>query len=889
MAAYTPMIKQYLQIKADYQDAFLFFRLGDFYEMFFDDALKASKELEITLTSRDGGSDGRIPMCGVPYHSAPNYIEQLISKGYKVAICEQTEDPKMAKGVVKREVVQLITPGTVMEGRGLADKENNFIAAVTVFPGDTYGFACTDLSTGESRTTLLTGNLEELVNELSLSGAKEVVIESTLCPDIQKKLKERSILTLSIEDNTEVDDRFSRLLSGLEDDQLKKTASRLLNYLYRTQKRSLDHLQKVAVYKVQQFMKIDYFSKRNLEMTETIRSTAKKGSLLWLLDETMTAMGGRMLKQWINRPLIDKEEISRRQDMVELFAGQFFERQELREKLKEVYDLERLAGRVAFGNLNPRDLMQLKRSLLQVPALRQILLGLEHNQAKRMAERLDPCEEAADLLEQAIVDNPPISVKEGNIIRDGYDQQLDQYRDASRNGKTWIAMLEREERERTGIKSLKIGYNRVFGYYIEVTKANLHLLQEGRYERKQTLSNAERYITPDLKEKEELILAADEKSMELEYQLFVGIRETIKEYIPRLQGLAKALSELDVLLGFAELSEQRHYVKPVFSADRKVVLKDGRHPVVEKVMDAQEYVPNDCFMDSKREVLLITGPNMSGKSTYMRQIALTAIMAQMGCFVPASEAVLPIFDQVFTRIGAADDLVSGQSTFMVEMLEAKNAIMNATENSLILFDEIGRGTSTYDGMALAQAMIEYIHNKIAAKTLFSTHYHELTSLEADLEKLKNVHVSAVEQNGKVVFLHKIKEGAADKSYGIHVAQLAELPPDLIERAAEILQILEQTDENGSAQFHSRQGAAETTGVSGVPAGQVHEDNRLHAAETAATAQLSFFEEDPAPKKAGAASRKEKQVLDQLSGMEILDMTPLQAMNVLYELQKKLRQ
>ena len=885
MAAYTPMIKQYLQVKADYQDAFLFFRLGDFYEMFFEDALKASQELEITLTSREGGGEERIPMCGVPYHSAPNYIEQLINKGYKVAICEQTEDPKTAKGVVKREVVQLITPGTVMEGRGLLEKENNFIATVSAFPGNTYGFACSDLSTGESRATLINGGIEELINELSISGAKEVVIESNLSPEIQKKLKERSILALSIEDNTEVNETFSVLFADLENEQLKNTASRLFNYLYRTQKRSLDHLQKVSVYQVQQYMKIDYFSKRNLELTETIRSTAKKGTLLWLLDETMTAMGGRMLKQWINRPLIDKGEIGRRQELVQLFVGQFFERQELREKLKEVYDLERLAGRVAFGNLNPRDLMQLKRSLLQVPSLKHILEHLDHEEAAAMADRLDPCEEAADLLEQAIVDNPPISVKEGNIIRDGYDHQLDQYRDASRNGKTWIAMLERDEREKTGIKSLKVGYNRVFGYYIEITKANLHLLKDGQYERKQTLSNAERFITPELKEKEDLILAAEEKSVELEYQLFTGIRETIKEYIPRLQGLARALSELDVLLGFAELSEQRHYVKPVFSEERRIVLKDGRHPVVEKVMDAQEYVPNDCYMDNDREVLLITGPNMSGKSTYMRQVALTAIMAQIGCFVPAQEAVMPIFDQVFTRIGAADDLVSGQSTFMVEMLEAKNAITNATKDSLILFDEIGRGTSTYDGMALAQAMIEYIHDKISAKTLFSTHYHEMTSLEHDLEKLKNVHVSAVEQNGKVVFLHKIREGAADKSYGIHVAQLAELPADLIERAAAILQTLEQTDtqvSSGPARHQSTDSVRETMH------NEQEKQSMLQAAETAAAAQLSFFDEEPEKKKASVPGKKEKQVLEQLVGLEILDMTPLQAMNMLYELQKKLR-
>jgi DNA mismatch repair protein MutS len=905
MAAYTPMMMQYLQIKADYQDAFLFFRLGDFYEMFFEDAIKASQELEITLTSRDGGGTERIPMCGVPYHSAQGYIEQLIQKGYKVAICEQTEDPKAAKGVVRREVVQLITPGTVMEGRSLNDKENNFIASVSTFEGGTYGFACSDLSTGESRVTLLAGNFDDVLNELSLSGSKEVVLDSSTPEELQKKLAERSVLAISYEDNTEVNEAYMNLLEGLAAEDAKLSAARLFNYLHRTQKRNLDHLQPVTFYEIQQFMKIDFFSKRNLELTETIRSTAKKGSLLWLLDETKTAMGGRMLKQWINRPLINVQEIQHRQEVVELFISHFFERHEIREKLKEVYDLERLAGRVAFGNVNARDLVQLKKSLMQVPVLMETLNSIGAKAADRLAGKLDPCEEVTDLLEQALVENPPISVKEGNIIRDGYDGQLDQYRDASRNGKTWIASLERQERERTGIKSLKIGYNRVFGYYIEVTKANLHLLREGQYERKQTLSNAERFITPELKEKEDLILQAEEKIVELEYEIFVTIRETVKEFIPRLQALSKAVSELDVLTSFAELSEQRHYVKPAFTEKRKIHLKDGRHPVVEKVMSAQEYVPNDCYMDSERELLLITGPNMSGKSTYMRQIALTAIMAQIGCFVPASEAILPVFDQVFTRIGAADDLISGQSTFMVEMLEANNAIANATENSLILFDEIGRGTSTYDGMALAQAIIEYIHDKIGAKTLFSTHYHELTALDQELGKLKNIHVSAIEQNGKVVFLHKIKEGAADKSYGIHVAQLAELPAELIGRAAEILEALENKDKSDRvSEMSSGQMASPGGRRAGGQAGSFKEDlagsvstpTAVMEAEQALQqavekseeeAQLSFFEEVP-PMKHSAPSKKEKRVLDKLNELDILDMTPLQAMNMLYALQRKLR-
>ncbi|WP_286231584.1 DNA mismatch repair protein MutS [Neobacillus mesonae] len=874
MAAYTPMIQQYLSVKADYQDAFLFFRLGDFYEMFFDDAVKASQELEITLTSREGGSEDRIPMCGVPYHSAANYIEQLISKGYKVAICEQMEDAKQTKGMVKREVVQLITPGTLMEGKGLTDKENNYIASITAFEDQTYGVAYNDISTGESKVTLLSNNFDDVLNELAVLGAKEVVVASSFDGELQKKMRERDVLAISFEDNSSIEMQFAHLLEGLNQQKLKQATARLFNYLYRSQKRSLDHLQPVTTYQIHQFMKIDYYSKRNLELTETIRSKGKKGSLLWLLDETITAMGGRMLRHWIDRPLIDRDEIEQRHNLVDVFMNHFFERQELREKLKEVYDLERLAGRVAFGNVNARDLVQLKRSLMQVPYLKQILLSMNDEEMNGIAEHLDPCEEVTDLLEQAIVENPPLSLKEGNIICDGYNEQLDQYRDASRNGKTWIAQLEREEREKTGIKSLKIGYNRVFGYYIEVTRANLHLLEEGRYERKQTLANAERFITPELKEKEALILQAEEKIGELEYALFAEIREIVKEYIPRLQALAKTVSELDVLQCFAQVSENRRYVKPQFSNERRVMIKDGRHPVVEKVLNSQEYVPNDCFMDSDREILLITGPNMSGKSTYMRQIALTSVLAQIGCYVPAAEAVLPIFDQVFTRIGAADDLISGQSTFMVEMLEAKNAIANATQNSLILFDEIGRGTSTYDGMALAQAIIEYIHNRIGAKTLFSTHYHELTVLEEELSKLKNIHVSAIEHNGKVVFLHKIKEGPADKSYGIHVAQLAELPKELIDRANEILTALEQPRVEGEMTPAVKEAGTTVT----VVEEQMIPDQ---------SAQLSFFDEPKEVKKAEFSS-KEKKVLEKIRELDLLDVTPLQAINMLYELHKKLK-
>ncbi|MEC1626535.1 DNA mismatch repair protein MutS [Bacillus mojavensis] len=864
MATYTPMIQQYLKIKAEHQDAFLFFRLGDFYEMFFEDAKKASQELEITLTSRDGGAAEKIPMCGVPYHSASAYIEQLIKKGYKVAICEQTEDPKAAKGVVKREVVQLITPGTVMDGKGIHESENNFIASVSACSNG-YGLALSDLTTGENLAVLIE-RLEDVISEIYSVGAREIVVSGSLDEKTVAQLKERCGATISIEDGET--NEHVQIIEHLQNPDVTKTFLRLYMYLKKTQKRSLDHLQPVQVYELEEAMKIDLYSKRNLELTETIRSKNKKGSLLWLLDETKTAMGGRLLKQWIDRPLIRVNQIEERQEMVETLMSHFFEREDLRERLKEVYDLERLAGRVAFGNVNARDLIQLKESLKQVPGIKQLVASLAHKKAKERAERIDPCGDVLALLEEALYENPPLSVKEGNLIKDGYNQKLDEYRDASRNGKDWIARLEQQEREYTGIRSLKVGFNKVFGYYIEVTKANLHLLEEGRYERKQTLTNAERYITPELKEKEALILEAENNICELEYELFTELREKVKLYIPRLQQLAKQMSELDALQCFATISENRHYTKPEFSKDEVEVI-EGRHPVVEKVMDSQEYVPNNCVMGDNRQMLLITGPNMSGKSTYMRQIALISIMAQIGCFVPAKKAMLPIFDQIFTRIGAADDLISGQSTFMVEMLEAKNAIVNATKNSLILFDEIGRGTSTYDGMALAQAIIEYVHDHIGAKTLFSTHYHELTVLEEKLPQLKNVHVRAEEYNGTVVFLHQIKEGAADKSYGIHVAQLAELPEDLISRAQDILKELEHSGNKPEVPVQKPE----------VPV-QKHEVKEEPA-------QLSFFGESDKPAASPKLSKKEKQVLDVFKSLNILDMTPLEAMNEMYKLQKKL--
>lgn len=854
MTEYTPMMRQYLTIKANYHDAFLFFRLGDFYEMFFDDALKASQILEITLTGREGGGTEKIPMCGVPYHSASGYIETLIDKGYKVAICEQVEDPKTTKGMVKREVVQLISPGTVMDEKGLKEKENNYISALYSDGDARFGFAYCDLSTGELKATTLQAETNKLLNELTTLSAKELIVDSANQALLSNNLKEELGLTISLEESTTLQADYQHLVDGEWGEVEQKAVAKLITYLAESQKRDLGHLQQAVHYETSHFMKMDYYSKRNLELSESNRGKGKQGTLLWLLDHTKTAMGGRLLKQWIDRPLIDKEIITQRQDDVAAFIRAFFERMDLVEHLKNVYDLERLAGRVAYGNVNARDLIQLRNSLYQLPKIKAILASIESDSLQTLADKLDPCEELMTILEQAIIDSPPISIREGGIIKDGYNEQLDTYRDASRNGKSWIAELESKEREITGIKSLKVGFNRVFGYYIEVTRANTHHLPEGRYERKQTLTNAERYITPELKEKEKLILEAEEKSVELEYQLFIEVREQVKSFIHRLQALAKLVSEIDCLQSFAEVSEKNHFIRPVLSETGKLSVKQGRHPVVERVMGAQSYVANDCQMDDDREILLITGPNMSGKSTYMRQVALTAICAQIGCFVPAEEATLPVFDQIFTRIGAADDLIAGQSTFMVEMLEARNAIVNATKDSLILFDEIGRGTATYDGMALAQAIIEYIHKNVKAKTLFSTHYHELTVLDQELASLANIHVSAVEENGKVVFLHKIKEGPADKSYGIHVAQLAELPADLIKRASQILAELEAEKEQTTPQVE----------------------------KTEEDIQLAMFqvEDIPAPKKADRDLRKE------IAQLNLMQMTPMEAMNVLYKLQQK---
>ena len=856
---HTPMMEQYFSIKADYPDAFLFYRLGDFYELFYDDAEQVSQLLELTLTSRNKNADDPIPMCGVPHHAAANYIDTLIEKGYKVAVCEQVEDPKTTKGMVKREVVQLVTPGTRVASGEVASRENNYLTAVTfIEENKQYSFSYADLSTGEIKVSLLE-TVDDIINECESLQTKEIVIGSSIDTGLEEKLDQHNIVISKHEVAEKPAAEMSHLVVHLENEALKTGAKTLISYLQVTQKRSLDHLQQAISYQSDHFLKMDYYSKYNLELAKSIRTGEKKGTLLWLLDETNTAMGARLLKQWLDRPLVQEKQIVTRQNMVESLLNAYFERMDLKDRLKKVYDLERLAGRVAFGTVNGRDLIQLKTSLNQVPGIRQVLEGINQGEWDELLVDLVPAFELVEMIDASINEDAPLAITEGNVIKDGYNEQLDVYRDAMRNGKQWIAELEAKERKETGIKTLKIKFNRVFGYFIEITKSNIDLLPEGRYERKQTLANAERYITPELKEIETLILESEEKSQELEYQLFLSVREEVKKEIDFLQKLAKSIASLDVLKSFADISESYHYVRPeLVSHKHELELVEGRHPVVEKVLGQQEYVPNSVLMDEETSILLITGPNMSGKSTYMRQLALTVIMAQIGCFVPCEKAVLPIFDQIFTRIGASDDLISGQSTFMVEMMEANQALSYATPRSLILFDEIGRGTATYDGMALAQAIIEYIHKNVKAKTLFSTHYHEITVLEEELSGLKNIHVGAVEKDGEVVFLHKMMTGPADKSYGVHVAKLAGLPDDLLERASDILVHLE----------------AKTTDVTIEPI----KEQPIQQDVVEETEQLSLF---------GSLSESETTVLTELKELSLLEMTPMDALNCLFKLQKKL--
>lgn len=781
---------QYLEIKEQYPDTIVMFRLGDFYEMFFDDAKMVSRELDLTLTGRDAGAKERVPMCGVPYHAVQSYIQRLIDNGHKVAIVEQLEDPSLAEGIVKRGVIQIITPGTMMEND---DHSNNFIAALEAFDFH-YSLAFCDLTTGEFMVETIEKKANQLENELLGMNIKELVTPSSTEQTIYQHLAMDHHIMISTFDDEHPQPSHEQLMKDIHDFKQMKTASLLLNYLEQTQKRPIDYIQPIREIENQGYLMMDIYAKNALELTQTIRSKEKYGSLLWLLDKTKSAMGSRLLKQWIDKPLTDEQRINQRLDIVELFADNFIERESIKEMLKEVYDLERLAARVAYGNINARDLIWIGKTLKIVPELRYQLTALNHPLTNELANRLVDLSHITDLIEQAFVDTPPLSVKEGGMFKKGFNEQLDEYLDASTNGKQWILDFEQQEKNRTGIKNLRVGYNKVFGYYIEVTRSYLsQITEEMHYTRKQSLANAERFITPELKEMEAKILNAEDKIMKIEYELFIQVREFVKKDVHLLQDVSKVIAEIDVYIALAHLSSQNRYVRPHFNQQHQLVIKNGRHAVIEEVMKQGNYVENDLIMTENEHLLMITGPNMGGKSTYMRQIALTVIMAQIGCFVPASEANLPIFDQLFTRIGASDDLISGQSTFMVEMLEANRALRSATENSFIIFDEIGRGTATFDGMAIAQAMVEYIAKEIKCKALFSTHYHELTFLDDQIPGIKNVHASVTEKDQEIVFQYKIKAGRANKSYGINVARLACLPEHILDRADTILKMLEENN------------------------------------------------------------------------------------------------
>ena len=833
----SPMMAHYLDIKDKYPDTIVFYRLGDFYEMFFDDAELVSHELELTLTGRNAGLDERVPMCGVPFHAYETYMQKLLDRGYKVAICEQLEDPKEAKGMVDRDVVEVITRGTILENM-LDEKSNNYLASIYDFE---YSFCLSyaDISTGEVNTIILDNDID-LLKEIVNKNIKELICNDKIDRELIYKLKNVYHILVTVTDTLCEDPIYKYIYSDINDIRLITGIKHLLAYVTETKKVTLTHLKKASCYHESDYLQFDIHTKRNLELTETIRDNSRTYSLLWLLDKTKTAMGSRYLKRNIESPLCNKEEIERRYNIVSKLLTEFIYKEELGKLLNEVYDLERLCGRISYGNINARDMLQLLRSLKVLPDIKSILNNIHYD------KDIKTLPELCDLLDKSINPDAPITLHDGDLIKEGYNSELDELKSVRKNSKDFIIGIENSEKERTGIKNLKIGYNKVFGYYIEVSKGNIPLIQDSwGYIRKQTLTTGERYITPELKEKEQIILGAEEKIINLEYNLFVEIRDTAKKYINDLQEISLVLSELDMLLSFANVAEANAYIRPEITDERVINILDGRHPVVEKV-NKSDYVPNDVIMDEKTDILLITGPNMAGKSTYMRELAIIVIMAQIGSFVPCKKCIIPIFDKIFTRIGASDDLVGGESTFMVEMKEANRAITDATENSLILFDELGRGTATYDGMSLAEAILEYIHNNIHAKTMFSTHYHELTSMAKKLPRIKNVHVSAEENNGNIVFLHKVMNGAIDKSYGINVASLAKLPREVINRANEILEL--------------------------------HENNSKNR-KTNNVMQTSFdFSNESA----------HSEIINEIKEINPLDLTPMEAINKLYEIVEKVK-
>jgi DNA mismatch repair protein mutS len=877
---YTPMIEQYLKIKKEYQDMFLFYRLGDFYEMFFEDAVRASKILEITLTARDGGAE-KIPMCGVPFHSSAGYIDTLVNNGYKVAICEQVSEPGQGK-IVERKVVQVITPGTYMNYKNY--DENNFLGSVYIKDNNIY-FAFCDIMTGDSRCTILK-TMDDLQDEVLKNNIKEVISIEGQKLDISAYITE-----------VEESDNLSKdKTNNLKDKNLKLCADILLDYIEKTQNKDISSLKDFEVYFKDKFVYMTNYSIRNLEVTQNMANGSKKGSLLSIVDKTSTAAGSRKLKNWLENPLLDINEIKKRQEIVGDFVKHYFEKSDVKTSLKEVYDLERISTKVSYNIVSPKELLNLKKTLKQIPQIKNILKGFDSEKLVDIANNIDELEDLHDFLEKTIHEEAGQTVKDGNVIKLGFNEELDSYKNASKNGNKVLLEIEEREKNRTGIKNLKVGYNKIFGYFIEISKVGLKSVDptELGYHRKQTLSNCERFISEELKQVEEHIVNSKTKIEELELQLFQEVKIKIHEYIPRLQRVANTLSDIDVFVSLSDVAEEYGYVKPDFNDDNVIDIVDGRHPIVERNVSADSYISNDCKVEKDENILLITGPNMSGKSTYMRQLALIVILAQIGSFVPASSASLPIFDKIFTRIGASDDLAGGKSTFMVEMIEAKNALVESTANSLLIFDEIGRGTSTYDGIALAQSILEYINNTIKCKTLFSTHYHELTKLENITKGIKNIHVSAKEDHGKLIFLYKINEGPIEKSYGIHVAQLAHLPNDVINGANKILKELENGNKGSEDLVNSEQFNKVLTNTKELEE-KIRREVQVELEEKLKKQKKKEVKEEKAKHYAkqqldfDGNNEKFDYIKEQIGSINFLETTPMQAFNLLYEIQQKLNE
>ena len=880
MMEVTPMMQKYLETKKEYPDCILFYRLGDFYEMFFDDAITASKELELTLTGKSCGLEERAPMCGVPYHAVEGYLNRLVSKGYKVAICEQVEDPKFAKGLVKREVVRIVTPGTNLNTQSMDETRNNYLMSIAYFQGK-IGISVADVTTGDYYLTEVEDN-KKLLDEIMKYHPSEIICNDafTVSGMDLADLKDRlNIAIYSLEPFYYDEDRCRKSLlkhfhvtslqgMGIEDFPSGLIAAgSLMQYLTNTQKIPLSHFTHLYPYLTSRYMLLDSSTRRNLELCETLREKQKRGSLLWVLDKTRTAMGARTLRKFVEQPLIDKNEINRRLDAVEELKEQAISREEIREYLSPVYDLERLITKITYGSANPRDLTAFKSSLEMLPPIRYILEEMKASLLQEIYEDLDALEDLCDLVTKAIREEPPIAMKEGNIIREGYNEEVDKLRRAKSDGKDWLAKLEEDEREKTGIKNLKIKYNKVFGYYLEVTNSYKDLVPD-YYTRKQTLANAERYITPELKELEDMILGAEDKLYALEYELYSEVRETIAAQVERIQKTAKAVAGLDVFTSLALVAERNHYVRPKINEKGIIDIKEGRHPVVEKMIPNDMFISNDTYLDDKKNrISIITGPNMAGKSTYMRQTALIALMAQVGCFVPAQSANIGLSDRIFTRVGASDDLASGQSTFMVEMTEVANILRNATSKSLLILDEIGRGTSTFDGLSIAWAVVEYISDSklLGAKTLFATHYHELTELEGKIENVNNYCIAVKEKGDDIVFLRKIVKGGADKSYGIQVAKLAGVPDLVINRAKEIVEELSDEDITSRvSEIAAREHTAKKKG-------------RSKKYDEVDIAQMSLFD-----------TVKDDDVIEELKSIDVTNLTPIDALNTLYRLQNKLK-